>query len=307
MYGATCGCGSSPATPGGARGSWRQRCRWGDGTSSMRTAPTCSPARRRSCGATCCAGRAAGWPWCQRFRWTRGSTEAAAALVSARVQGVPDPYRPGLVHGRADRQAAVAPAVDPAEHVEIAVDAAGLRAGHHHAAGDVHTHVETGAADLHPRPHQCVLGAALEEHVGPESSAGPTLEGGPGEQRYAGPRGVVEGPGGAVEGLPATRWFVFEVRDVLIAAWGRAAVRGSQRDLTPQPRGERVVVDGDGAVRQGDLHAVVGADPGRGEEQLRHSAGGEAEPGRHVQQGVLAVAGEAQAGHLRRPDRLPLQ
>ena len=59
-----------------------------------------------------------------------------------RCECVADPHGAGLYHERANRQATVAIAIDRAQHVEVTLDTAGLRARRHHAPLDAHVHIE---------------------------------------------------------------------------------------------------------------------------------------------------------------------
>src|SRR5581483_1783177 len=96
------------------------------------------------------------------------TTRRASARALADADPVADADGSRARHQRADRDAAVALAIDRLQHVEVALDATGLRARRHDAAGEPLPHGQHGVADLDVRSDEAVLTLAVEEHVGAE-------------------------------------------------------------------------------------------------------------------------------------------
>ena len=101
------------------------------------------------------------------------------------MQVVPDDDEAGGGDGCADRQAAVALAVDGAQHVKVLgdrpVDAVGLRPSDHDAAFDPLTDVQLGVAEAHPEPDERVLVATVHDDVGAEAPPRPARDALPNE------------------------------------------------------------------------------------------------------------------------------
>jgi hypothetical protein len=103
----------------------------------------------------------------------RGRDNQSLYLVAHR-----EPARRG--DGRADRQAAVAFAVDRTEDIEIllntSVDPLRLRPGDHDAASDPLPDIHLGIAEAHPGADQRVLVAPVEEDVRAEAPPRPVRD-----------------------------------------------------------------------------------------------------------------------------------
>src|SRR3954447_12255316 len=177
------------------------RPRRSSGSPLTRTAPvsrtslTWAPVGTASTSLSSCPRRIESSPG-RREMVRTGSVSGADELVT-------DRDRPRYEHRRRDGEQPAALPVDRLEDAGVAADRARLRPGHHDAPRYRSPDVEQRRAQPGARAHQVVLAHAVEDDVHAEPSAVPAAERAGGDKGDPGLAVVVEGPGAALERVPA--------------------------------------------------------------------------------------------------------
>ena len=229
----------------------------------------------------------------------------AARPAHSTLSSSPIGERPAADHERTNTEEPVALAVDRAQDVEVAVDAVGLGSRRHHAPVDALDDVELGRPDRDPAARR-VRPRPRRSRRWPGTGARPTRP----SRR----------PRGARSASARSRGTCRRVRPT---APTPTCPRPRSRRRSRSGRGWRarpVAARRDAPTRRTARRRTVATDPsgssietpsaavevGVGEQQRRLPPPGQGEPGRRVDDGPLAVAGDAQLVDRRRVELLAL-